>query len=82
MADERERPDVKRRRERWQKHQGRIDPARLVFIDETWVKTNMAPLRGWAPKGDRLPGSAPFGHWNTNPGLRPFRAELIHWINS
>jgi len=27
-------------------HQQRIDPARLVFIDETWTKTNMAPLRG------------------------------------
>ncbi|EAQ33954.1 hypothetical protein NB311A_09009 [Nitrobacter sp. Nb-311A] len=21
----------------------------MVFIDETWIKTNMAPLRGWAP---------------------------------
>jgi hypothetical protein len=30
-------------------YQNRIDPARLVFIDETWTKTNMAPLRGWAP---------------------------------
>jgi transposase len=28
-------------------HQGRIDPKWLVFLDETWVKTNMAPLRGW-----------------------------------
>jgi len=27
-----------------------IDPSRLVFIDETWTKTNMAPLRGWAPR--------------------------------
>lgn len=61
VADERERPDVKRRRERWQRHQGRIDPRRLVFIDETSVKTNMAPLRGWAPKGERLPGRAPLG---------------------
>jgi hypothetical protein len=25
-----------------------------VFIDETWIKTNMAPLRGWGPKGERL----------------------------
>ena len=33
------------------KYQPRIDPARLVFIDETWTKTNMAPLRGWAPRG-------------------------------
>ena len=28
-----------------------IEPERLVFIDETWTKTNMAPLRGWAPRG-------------------------------
>src|SRR3546814_21003204 len=28
-------------------------PRHLVFIDETWAKTNMAPLRGWAPKGQR-----------------------------
>ncbi|TWA31670.1 hypothetical protein FB005_1883, partial [Sinorhizobium medicae] len=25
----------------------------------------MAPLRGWAPRGERLVGYAPFGHWNT-----------------
>jgi len=31
----------------WQKYQGQIDPERLVFIDETWTKTNMATLRGW-----------------------------------
>ncbi len=42
------------------------DPPRLVFIDETWRKTNMAPLRGWASKGERLPGAAPFGHRNTS----------------
>ncbi|MCM5694045.1 transposase, partial [Sinorhizobium meliloti] len=30
-----------------------------------WTKTNMAPLRGWAPRGERLVGYAPFGHWNT-----------------
>ena len=35
-------------------YQNRIDPARLVFIDETWTKTNMAPLRGWAPCGQAL----------------------------
>ena len=30
------------KRQRWTTHQHRIDPQRLVFIDETWVKTNMA----------------------------------------
>ncbi len=42
-----------------------LDPRKLVFIDETWIKTNMAPLRGWGPKGKRLHGFAPHGHWNT-----------------
>ena len=32
---------------------GLIDPRRLVFIDETWTKTNMTRLRGWALKGER-----------------------------
>jgi hypothetical protein len=82
FADERERPDVKRRRDRWQRHQGRIDPTRLVFIDETWVKTNMAPLRGWAPKGERLPGAAPFGHWKTSTFIAALRHDRIDapWV--
>jgi hypothetical protein len=36
-------------------------PKRLVFIDETWVKTNMAPIRGWCPRGTRLVGNVPHG---------------------
>ncbi|MDA9536920.1 transposase, partial [Bradyrhizobium sp. CCBAU 21362] len=28
-----------RRRTQRKKYQGRLDPARLVFIDETWAKT-------------------------------------------
>ena len=63
LAREQERPDVARKRERWKARQGSIDPKRLVFIDETWAKTNMAPLRGWAARGQRLIGRAPFGHW-------------------
>lgn len=45
--------------------QGTLDPERLVFIDETWVRTNMAPLRGWGRKGARLIGHAPHGKWRT-----------------
>ncbi len=51
FAQEQDRPDVARRREQWKKYQGRIDAGRLVFIDETWAKTNMAPLRGWCRAG-------------------------------
>jgi putative transposase len=62
IAAEQDRPDVARRRTQWRKYRGRIDPGRLVFIDETWTKTNMAPLRGWAPKGERLKAAVPHGH--------------------
>ena len=71
-----------RRRARWKAHQGRIAPQRLVFIDETWVKTNMAPLRGWGPKGRRLKASAPFGHWKTLTFIAALRHDRIDapWI--
>jgi len=65
VASERNRPDVAQRRTRWIERQGRIAPERLVFIDETWTKTNMAPLRGWAPRGERLVAEVPHGHWKT-----------------
>ncbi len=64
LASEQDRPDVARKRQRWKAHQGGVDLQRLVFIDETWVKTNMAPLRGWAARGARLIGKARLGHWS------------------
>ena len=63
LASEQERPDIARKRAGWKARQGSIDLKRLVFIDETWAKINMAPLRGWAARGQRLIGRAPFGHW-------------------
>jgi transposase len=65
FAIEQARADVARRRKRWRSWQAYLDPRRLVFIDETWIKTNMAPLRGWGPKGDRLRAYAPHGRWRT-----------------
>ena len=65
LPAEQSRPDIAFKRARWQVHQDRIDPRRLVFIDETWIKTNMAPLRGWGPRGQRLGASVPHGHWKT-----------------
>jgi hypothetical protein len=44
---------VKRHRLRWRKYQAQVDPSRLVFIDETWTKTNMTRLYGWAPRSYR-----------------------------
>jgi putative transposase len=82
VAGERDRPDVARRRARWAKYQDRIEPERLVFIDETWTKTNMAPLRGWAPLGQRLIGKVPHGHWKTATFLAALRHDRIEapWL--
>ena len=44
-----------------------------MFIDETWVKTNMVRTHGWGPKGQRVPGQAPFGHWRTMTFLAALR---------
>ena len=59
FALEQARADVAARRQRWKARQARFDPKKLVFIDETWIKTNMAPLRGRGPKGKRLRAYAP-----------------------
>ncbi len=82
LPAEQTRPDIARRRARWKAHQGRIDARRLVFIDETWVKTNMAPLRGWGPRGQRLAARVPHGHWKTLTFIAALRADRIDapWI--
>jgi transposase len=82
VAGERDRSDVARRRAQWIKYQDRVDPTRLVFIDETWTKTNMAPLRGWAPRGKRLITKVPHGHWNTTTFLAALRNDRIEapWL--
>jgi transposase len=53
------------RRAAWRAGQGGLDPERLVFIDETWAKTNMARSHGRCPRGTRLRMGAPHGHRNT-----------------
>lgn len=53
------------RRADWKSRQCRRDMGKLIFIDETWAKTNMTRLRGRAPVGDRLLAKVPHGHWKT-----------------
>jgi transposase len=76
-AAEQDRPDVLRRREAWFEEQLDLDPDRLVFIDETWTSTNMARLRGRAPKGQRLRMSVPYGHWKTTTFVAGLRRDGI-----
>ena len=57
-------------------------PGRLVFLDETSVKTNMTPLRGRSLKGSRLAGEAPFGKWQTQTFIAGLRCDglVAPWI--
>jgi len=64
-AAEQHRKDVAQARRNWIRDQGLLDPARLVFIDETAVNTSMARLYGRAPRGVRLVDHVPQGAWKT-----------------
>jgi transposase len=50
---------------------------RLVFSDETWTRTDMAPLRGWTPRGRRLHAKVPHGRWKTMTFLAALRRDRI-----
>ena len=64
-AAEQDRPDVAMARRDWQAAQGALDPARLVFVDETGANTKLVRTRGRGPRGKRVHGKAPWGHWQT-----------------
>jgi transposase len=48
-----------------------------VFIDETWAKTNMTRLRGWALRGKKLLAKVPQGRWRTLTFLAALRCDRI-----
>jgi len=53
----------------------RMEPSRLVFIDETSTNTKMTRMYGRAPKGERLISDAPFGHWYTQTFIAGLRSD-------
>jgi transposase len=68
---------VARKRARWKRHQGKLDPRRLVFIDETWAKTNMTRTYGRALRGQRLVAKVPHGRWTTLTFIAALRCDRI-----
>ena len=75
VAAERDRPDVAVRRAAWRVQQAGLDPDRLVFLDETWAKTNMTRPRGRSRRGTRLIAAAPYGHWKTTTFVAALRTS-------
>lgn len=52
-----------------------MKPNQLVFIDETWTKTNMTRLYGRAPRNRRLVDAVPHGHWHTTTFIAALRCD-------
>ena len=67
-----------RRRIQWRCHQGKVDATRLIFIDETWMKTNMTRQHGRSRVGQRLLAKVPFGRWKTLTFVAGLRCDGIH----
>ena len=55
---------------------------RLVFLDETSVRTGLTRLRGRCPRGERLYGSTPFGRWHSQTFVAGLTCDelIAPWI--
>jgi transposase len=76
-AAEQDRPDVAKARTEWREKQPSLTPSKLVFIDETWTRTNMTRLYGRAPRGKRLVDAVPHGHWKTSTFIGALRCDAV-----
>jgi transposase len=74
-ASEQEREDIAKSRDEWQEFQKIVDAHRLIFLDESGMKTNMTRLYGRAYGGNRCLDSAPCGHWETVTLLSSIRLD-------
>src|SRR5580692_10762839 len=79
-ASEHDRPDIKQAREEWTLTRQpimRLEPHRLVFLDETGTTTKMARLRGRSLRGQRLLSKVPFGHCKTQTFIAGLRCDAL-----
>ncbi len=76
-AAEQERADIAAARIAWRAAQPRLNPARLVFLDESGFSTNMARRQGRSPRGQRLVAAVPHGHWETSTLVAGLRVDGI-----
>jgi transposase len=74
-AAEQAREDVASARAEWKEQQPDLTPSKLVFIDETAVKTSMARRYGRSKRGHRLVAAVPHGHWKTTTFIGALRCD-------
>jgi hypothetical protein len=66
---------VKEKRRAWRERMPGLDPKKLVFLDETGANTKMTRRYGRAPRGERVVGRVPHGHWKTTTFVAALRSE-------
>jgi len=63
------------RRSQWKEQVSQVDPARLIFLDESGVTTEMTRRYGRGARGERVKEGTPAGHWRTLTILGAIRAS-------
>jgi transposase len=76
-ADQRDRPDVQAKRDKFRREVRTIAARRLIFVDETGVNTAMTPAYGRAPRGERVVDSAP-ASWTTFTVIAALGLDGVH----
>jgi len=76
-ASEQQRPDVQARRADWCARRSHLPADKLVFIDETSLKTNLIRMYGRARRGERVVDYAPHGHWKTTTLVSALRSHEL-----
>lgn len=76
-ATEQQRPDVLAARRDWFDAQLDLDPARLIFIDESELNTKMARLRGRSLRGERCRAAVAHRHWKSTTFTAGLRLDGI-----
>jgi len=74
-ASEHDRPDIRAARHHWQATAPTLDPARLVFLDESGVTTNLLRRYGRSRRGQRVADHAPHGRWQTSTFIAALRVR-------
>jgi len=77
LASEQQRPDVQAQRAQWKELQLSLPIERLVFIDETGLRTNLVRRYGRARRGQRLIDRTPHGHWKTTTFISALRHDRL-----
>lgn len=77
IAAEQHRPDVAERRRNFAIASRFVDPAALVFLDESGAQTNMTRRYGRSPVGERCIDHTPHGHWKTMTLLSAIRFDGV-----